>query len=73
MNEDTICAIATAQGGALGIIRVSGPKAIPLTSSIFRPFRASKQLEKALPYTLTFGYIVEGDDSGGRSIGIRLP
>ena len=62
MNEDTICAIATAQGGALGIIRVSGPKAIPLTSSIFRPFRASKQLEKALPYTLTFGYIVEGDE-----------
>ena len=62
MNEDTICAIATAQGGALGIIRVSGPKAIPLTSSIFRPFRASKQLEKTLPYTLTFGYIVEGDE-----------
>ena len=54
MNEDTICDIATAQGEALGIIRVSGPKEIPLTYSIFRPFRASKQLEKAMPYTLTF-------------------
>ena len=25
MNQDTICAIATAQGGAIGCIRVSGP------------------------------------------------
>ena len=27
MNQDTICAIATAQGGAIGSIRVSGPEA----------------------------------------------
>ena len=27
-NPDTICAIATAQGGAIGLIRVSGPDAI---------------------------------------------
>ena len=33
-SSDTICAIATAQGGALGVIRVSGPQAIPLSSSI---------------------------------------
>ncbi len=26
MNQDTICAIATAQGGAIGTIRVSGPE-----------------------------------------------
>ena len=31
INQDTICAIATAQGGAIGIIRVSGPKAIEIT------------------------------------------
>ena len=31
INEDTICAIATAQGGAIGTIRVSGPKAIAVT------------------------------------------
>lgn len=62
MNEDTICAIATAQGGALGIIRVSGPQAIPLTSAIFRPAQAGKRLEEALPRSLTFGHIVEGED-----------
>ena len=27
MNQDTICAIATAQGGAIGSIRVSGADA----------------------------------------------
>ena len=32
--EDTICALATAPGGALGIIRVSGPKAFDAVSAI---------------------------------------
>lgn len=36
-TEDTICAIATAQGGAIGIIRVSGPEAITITDRIFTP------------------------------------
>ena len=39
INQDTICAIATAQGGAIGIIRVSGPKAIEITSRIFTRHR----------------------------------
>ncbi len=34
MTTDTICAIATAQGGAIGIIRISGPKAIQAVSAI---------------------------------------
>ena len=32
---DTICAIATPAGGALGIIRVSGPEAIRLQTAYF--------------------------------------
>ena len=32
--NDTICALATAPGGALGIVRVSGPKAFDAVSSI---------------------------------------
>ena len=35
--NDTICAIATAPGGALGIIRISGCKAIDIASKIFFP------------------------------------
>ena len=33
-KEDTICALATATGGALGIIRVSGPAAFSVVSSL---------------------------------------
>ena len=45
MNQDTICAIATAQGGAIGCIRVSGPDAIEITSRIFTPARKGKEAE----------------------------
>lgn len=59
MNQDTICAIATAQGGAIGCIRVSGPEAIEITSRIFTPAATGKRLEDSKPYTLTFGRIYE--------------
>ena len=55
-NQDTICAIATAQGGAIGTIRVSGPSAVDITSSIFKPIKGKSLLERK-PYTLTFGNI----------------
>ena len=58
INEDTICAIATAQGGAIGTIRVSGPKAIAVTDDIFTPIAPSDTpLAQRPPYTLTFGHI----------------
>lgn len=56
MQKDTICAIATAQGGAIGIIRVSGPQAIEITSKIFTPI-SGERLEKRQAYTLTYGNI----------------
>lgn len=62
MNQDTICAIATAQGGAIGSIRVSGPEAIEITSRIFTPARAGKKITDQKPYTLTFGRIYEGEE-----------
>lgn len=62
MNQDTICAIATAQGGAIGTIRVSGADAIEITSRIFMPATAGKRLEDGKPYTLTFGRIYEGEE-----------
>ena len=61
MNQDTICAIATAQGGAIGCIRVSGPEAIEITSRIFTPAKEGKKLQEAKPYTLTFGHIHEDE------------
>ena len=56
-NPDTICAIATAQGGAIGLIRVSGPDAIAFTDRIFTPVGSSVPLTQRKPYTLTFGHI----------------
>ena len=52
-NNDTICAVATAAGGAIGVIRVSGPDAISLTDSIF-----SRNLQDASPNTIVYGNIV---------------
>ena len=62
MQQDTICAIATAQGGAIGVIRVSGPEAIEITTRIFTPI-GGKPLNERKPYTLSFGKIlsVEGE------------
>ena len=54
--NDTICALATAPGGALGIIRISGPKALEILSHIF-----TKDLSDAQPYTIHYGHIVEYD------------
>lgn len=62
MNQDTICAIATAQGGAIGNIRVSGPEAISITSRIFKPAKAGKLFNDQKPYTLTFGRIYDGEE-----------
>ena len=62
MNQDTICAIATAQGGAIGSIRVSGPDAISITSRIFTPAKSGKTLTESKPYTLTFGRIYNGEE-----------
>lgn len=62
INQDTICAIATAQGGAIGTIRVSGTEAIAITNCIFTPAQTDKKLTEQKPYTLTFGRIYDGEE-----------
>lgn len=53
MNEnDTICALATAPGGAIGIIRISGKQSFEILSHIF-----SKDLTDARPNTIHYGHI----------------
>ena len=56
-TDDTICAIATAQGGAIGTIRVSGKDAIAITDKIFSPINGVP-LAGRKAYTLTFGHII---------------
>ena len=59
-THDTICAIATAQGGAIGIIRVSGPNAISITSKHFRPIQGAPLTERKAR-TAIFGHLIGTD------------
>ena len=61
-TEDTICAIATGQGGAIGIIRVSGQDAISITDKIFRPAGMdAAPLAARAAYTIAYGHILDGN------------
>lgn len=55
----TIAAIATAPGGAIGIIRVSGKDAIEIVNGVF-----SKDILNAKGYSLHYGQILPSEKSG---------
>ena len=55
-DHDTIVAPATAPGGAIAVIRVSGAKALTLCDRIFR---GRTPLAEAAPYTVHYGTIVD--------------
>lgn len=59
-DNTTICATATAPGGAIGIIRVSGEKAIDITDSIFSPAGKGLPLASRRAGTITFGNVMDG-------------
>ncbi len=55
-SGETICATATAPGGAIGIIRISGTESIAIADRIFRPATGAPLAERATN-SLTFGRI----------------
>ena len=55
--NDTICALATAPGGALGIIRVSGPDALSVVSSI-----CSVRCANSTANTIHYTHITDGSE-----------
>ena len=55
MSVDTICALATAPGGAIGIIRISGPQALEILSRVF-----TKDVSAAPANTIHYGHIKNG-------------
>ncbi len=58
-NDDTICAIATGMGqSAIGIIRISGPRAIETADKMFR---GRQRLLDMPSFTAAFGYIYDGE------------
>jgi tRNA modification GTPase len=58
LHSNTIVALSTPAGsGALGVIRLSGPDAIPIIQSVFK----GKDLREQKTHTLHFGLIMDGD------------
>ncbi len=62
LNNDTIVALATPQGaGAIGIIRLSGKRAIDICNSVFGTKNLKKiDLNKLASHTIHFGVIHDG-------------
>ena len=56
-NSDTIAAIATPPGvGGIGIIRISGPLALPILKALFRPHRPHEIIQS---HKLYYGTVVD--------------
>lgn len=56
-NSDTIAAIATPPGvGGIGIIRISGPLALPILKALFRPYRPHEIIQS---HKLYYGTVVD--------------
>jgi tRNA modification GTPase len=58
----TVYAPATSGGGAIAIIRVTGPDAVDILSGYFKPFRKSSALHDVRGYTMIHGDIADNDD-----------
>ncbi|MCD8282283.1 MAG: tRNA uridine-5-carboxymethylaminomethyl(34) synthesis GTPase MnmE [Prevotella sp.] len=56
----TICAVATAPEGAIGIVRTSGPDALAITDCIFK---GRTKAADAPPYTILHGEIIDGSET----------
>lgn len=58
----TICAPATRDGGAIAIIRISGPDAIGIVNKLFKPADNQIDLQSAKGYSLIFGSLHSADE-----------
>jgi tRNA modification GTPase len=61
-NGETICAPATSGGGAIAIIRMSGPQSISICDKIFIPADKKNNLSDQKGYTIVYGEIREGNE-----------
>jgi len=57
-GNDTIAAVATGAGGGIGIVRISGPEALAITTRIFHG-RGGRSLADAAPFLLVLGIVAD--------------
>lgn len=55
--EETVCAPATSGGGAIAVIRVSGPQSLTITEKIFFPFASGIRITEQKGYRIIYGEI----------------
>jgi tRNA modification GTPase len=60
--EDTICAPATAIGGAIAVIRISGPQSLGICEKIFYPSDKNIKLIDLKGFTVVLGEILDGGE-----------
>ncbi len=60
--EETICAPATSGGGAIAIIRISGPQSISICGKIFFPSDIKINLAEQKGYSIVYGEIRSGEE-----------
>lgn len=69
--NDTIAAFCTAPGGALSIIRVSGPEALTVAKKVWT---SSRELSAENPRILTFGRVkLENGETGETCLAVYMP
>ncbi len=61
-KNDTICAPATPHGGALSIIRVSGPESLSVCGTIFFPADKSLDIREQGGFKIVYGEIRDGEE-----------
>ncbi len=61
-SEETICAPATSIGGAIAVIRVSGPQTFEICGKNFFPLDKNIKLSDQKGYTVIFGEIRTGNE-----------
>lgn len=72
MEEKTIVGIASAAGGGIGIIRVSGSESMKIVDSIFHPGKFNNEenevlidksyLQQQKSHTIHYGFIIDGNN-----------
>ena len=72
MEEKTIVGIASAAGGGIGIIRVSGSESMKIVDSIFHPGKFNNEENEAMidksylqqqkSHTIHYGFIIDGNN-----------
>ena len=69
-ENDTIAAICTGTGGAVGIIRISGPRALDAVRAVWRGRRMPGP---DFPRVLLYGHIVSEAGAGEPSLAVFMP